>query len=78
MDELLGIPVRVNPALVGSKTAVLLDDELFVSPAMHSLIVGAKDEAELRFLFENIQVTKIKGGCFNEPDYRCFLRRISF
>lgn len=55
LAPLLGAPILVSEFLVGSKRAVLVDDRLYVSPAMFGLIQVA-DEHELGHLLSNLPV----------------------
>ena len=50
--------IKVDSSLTGSKRAVKTGNTIFVSPAMHSLMVGATQE-ELHHLFSNLHYIDI-------------------
>lgn len=59
LDPISGVPVKVNPALSGSKNAVSIAGEIHVSPAMFELMRHAEGD-ELRRLLEAIKVIDLE------------------
>ena len=61
-DPLSGTPVRVSQSMTGVKTAVMLNGEIIVSPAMWSLMSNSNQE-ELKSLLDSIEIMDM--GTFN-------------
>ncbi len=60
-----GIPVRVSQSMARAKKGILLNGELFLSPAMYSLAKDTTPE-ELEHLFRNLPILNL--GDFNPFD----------
>ncbi len=62
-----GIPIKVYETLANCNKALFMDGVLHISPAMHSLMVGATS-AELEHFIANLPVLNLgKSFDFNEP-----------
>lgn len=56
-----GIPIRVHPMMEGSKTAILSDGVIYVSPAMHVLIKDANENGTLTNFLSKLPLLNLDG-----------------